>query len=272
MSTSTEPRCALGIASEILSAWHDSALGSDEAARIQMHIASCDACRNRLAGYESVGMLVRSERAPVPDERLWAAMRGAMAGHSSGVRKHAMRQRRLSALAAVAAVLLLVVSYAALQSYQASIASRKLAIPLRPAPTSTPSTPTVGIEPGPQAKYVRHVVTATGVDSGYFPVGATSRFAANSSVYVVMSVRGLPAGTSHTISIRWYLNGVPLDHLASATTSITFTGNQQIYFVLSYPSPGVGMARVYLDAPASDIGDAPNDPALATTVTFLVDP
>lgn len=127
--------------------------------------------------------------------------------------------------------------------------------------------------PGAASKYVQHVVTATGVDGSYFAIGPTSQFTADTgSVYVVASVRNVPNGQQHTISIHWYLQGVALDHLPSAKTSTTFTGNQQIYFALSFPSPGVGMAKLYWDQPANDTGDNPNDPSLAATIYFFVQP
>lgn len=123
--------------------------------------------------------------------------------------------------------------------------------------------------PGPAARYVQHVVTATGVDNNLFAIGPTSHFTTNSNVYVVISVRGVSDGKQHTVSIQWYLNTVSLD-LHGAETTRSITKDSQVFFALSYPSPGVGMAKVFWDKPDSDNGASPTDPALAGTINFLV--
>lgn len=125
--------------------------------------------------------------------------------------------------------------------------------------------------PGPATKYVKNVVTATGHDGQGFAIGATSHFKVNDAVQVIASVRGAPSG-QHTVSIRWFLQGVALDHLPGAQTAQSINKDSQVFFALSFPSPGVGMAKLYWDMSPSDTGDNPNDPSLAATIYFFVQP
>lgn len=134
---------------------------------------------------------------------------------------------------------------------------------------NVPATPVA--TPGPASKYVKNVVTATSVDGSFFAIGPTSHFTAgNNNVYVVASVRNAPSG-QHTVSIRWFLQGVALDHLPGSQSQ-SINKDSQVYFALSFPSPGVGMAKLYWDMPADDPGTDPNDPALAATIYFFVQP
>lgn len=126
--------------------------------------------------------------------------------------------------------------------------------------------------PGPGARFVSHVITSTGVDGHGYALGPTSHFNAAGTVYVAISVRGVSAGQKHTVSIRWFLQGVALDNLPGAQLSETISNDSQIYFALTYPSPGVGMAKVYWDKPADDNGNSPTDPALAATIYFFIQP
>jgi hypothetical protein len=40
---------------------------------------------------------------------------------------------------------------------------------------------------------------------------------------------------------------------------------------MSYPSAGLGMARIFFDLPSTDNGDQTNDPYLAAQITFAID-
>lgn len=142
-----------------------------------------------------------------------------------------------------------------------------LSTPVTFTSANVPVTPVA--TPGPANRFVQHVVTATGVDNNLFATHPTSRFTTNSNVYVVISVRGVSDSKQHTVSIEWYQNTVRLD-LHGAETTRTITKDSQVFFALSYPSPGVGMARVYWDKPDTDTSDSPSDPALADTIYFLV--
>lgn len=143
------------------------------------------------------------------------------------------------------------------------------AVRLTPPVISTAGVPATPVAtPGPSAKYVMNAVTSTYVDNHGIPVNPTSRFTVGATVFVVVSVRKLPAG-SHTISVRWFLSGVPLD-LKNAQTSRTVTRDSQVFFSLTYTSAGVGMAKIFLDQPDSDTSNDPNDPYLAQTIAFAV--
>ncbi len=136
-----------------------------------------------------------------------------------------------------------------------------------PLPTPGP----LDLTPGPQAKYIANIVTARGRSSDGTPTQITSYFQAGDWVYVVATVHGLPNGT-HVISIVWYLNGHNAELTPSTATSLTISGDKRVVFGLQYPKAGVGMARLYIDRPASDTSDSPSDPYLAYTVKFIVAP
>jgi len=105
------------------------------------------------------------------------------------------------------------------------------------------------------------------------PISPTSHFRINTFVYVVATVRNIPKGESHTVTIHWFLQGQYLDLLGvSDDTTKTIKEDELIDFALFYPSPGLGMAKIYFDRPDSDKGDDPNDPSLAATIYFAVGP
>jgi len=87
---------------------------------------------------------------------------------------------------------------------------------------------------------------------------------------VSLIAHGLPKGT-HIISVQWYFNGIKLDFPAGAHTSQAINGDQRVAFATVYPNAGVGMAKVYIDRPASDTGASPSDPYLAGTVIFAIE-
>jgi len=63
MSVDVIPACTLVLTAEALSAWRDSALPATESERIRAHLATCDACRTRLAHFDRLAALARL---PVP--------------------------------------------------------------------------------------------------------------------------------------------------------------------------------------------------------------
>jgi hypothetical protein len=140
-------------------------------------------------------------------------------------------------------------------------------------PFSTAGVPVTPVAtPGPAGKYVQRIVTAQGVNNALFPDHPTSYFTTGSTVYVVFSVRGTKAGSSHTLSVVWYLDGMPLALGPSGQTAKTIHGDSQVFFALKQPTAGVGTAKIYLDKPASDSGTSPGDQFLAGTITFAVTP
>lgn len=133
---------------------------------------------------------------------------------------------------------------------------------------NVPVTPIATV--GPQEKYVYNIVTSNGVDKNFTPTDQTSHFPANSLVDVVMQVR-IPKGTKHTISIHWFYDNTDL-RLKAGQFSRTVDSNQVVYFALSYPDAGLGMARIFFDLPGNDTGDQANDPYLAGQIYFAIDP
>lgn len=131
-----------------------------------------------------------------------------------------------------------------------------------------PATPVA--TPGPN-KTVTHVVTAQGVDSGLNALNPTSHFLVGQNVYVVVSVRGIPKGQQHTVSIVWYLDGNDIQLADSSKLKQPVSGDSNIFFALNFTSPGTGMARVYFDRPNPDPnGNSDTDPYLGATIKFGV--
>jgi len=133
-----------------------------------------------------------------------------------------------------------------------------------------PGTPAA--TPGAAAKYVTSATTARNVDNNFAPVDITSKFTVNSNVYVVLSVRNVPKGTQHTLSVRWFLNTIDLQLLQSSLIKKDIVQDSNAYFALQYPQPGLGMVRVYWDRPANDSDDSSTNPYLAQTLMFAVLP
>jgi hypothetical protein len=127
--------------------------------------------------------------------------------------------------------------------------------------------------PGPQGNYVTTVVTAQGLGTGFGPVHETSHFTAGQAVDVICLVRGIAKGQKHTISIHWFYDGTDMQlPIVNGKTSDDITSDQVVYFSMTYPTAGLGMARIFFDLPSTDNGDQANDPYLAAQITFAIDP
>lgn len=143
-------------------------------------------------------------------------------------------------------------------------------------PTVVAATPTLqpqidaSATPGPLAQYIAKLYTTTTAPTEGSPVTVVSRFKVGDAIFVSLIAHGLPKGT-HTISIQWYSDGSVIELPPIARTSQTINSDQRVTFVLAYPSAGVGMAKVYIDRPASDTGASPSDPYLAGTVIFAIE-
>ena len=115
MTPSTIQGCALGVRSETLSALRDSALMTNEARELRAHVAGCQACQGRLREYDALGGALRDERPSEPDERLWQGVRAALRrGPRRAGRFGQPRRAMVSAVSALAAVLLLALGFALL--------------------------------------------------------------------------------------------------------------------------------------------------------------
>jgi hypothetical protein len=93
MSAETRAACALGISDETLSTLRDELLSADEAGRLRSHAATCAACRERLEGFERVGVALRGQRLTGPSARLWDDVQAAIAAgeHTSASGRFAWR-------------------------------------------------------------------------------------------------------------------------------------------------------------------------------------
>jgi hypothetical protein len=127
--------------------------------------------------------------------------------------------------------------------------------------------------PGPQHTYVTNIVTANGVSTDFVPVNETSHFTAGQQVDVICLVSGIAKGQTHTISIHWFYNGIDMQlPMVNGKTSAVITMDQVVYFSMSYPTAGLGMAKIFFDLPSTDNGDQANDPYLAGQILFAIDP
>ena len=91
-------------------------------------------------------------------------------------------------------------------------------------------------------------------------------------MHLVIQVRNLTAGEKHTVSVRWFLNGIDTQVTRGAgKTDVEVKDNSNVHLSLSYPSTGVGMAKIYWDRPANDNSDSSTDPSLAQTIYFAVE-
>ena len=124
MSAAGTPVCAEAIGDETLAFWRDGFLGdAGTARRLDAHTPSCASCQRRLAAMESFGAAVRRQRIPDPDPLLWRRLEARMAGGSSrasllfGMNARTFTAGAMvSAIGAVAAVVLIAVSFLTLFS------------------------------------------------------------------------------------------------------------------------------------------------------------
>ena len=133
--------------------------------------------------------------------------------------------------------------------------------------TATPGAPVV--TPGPQAHYLRDVVTARGVTQDGAPLGPTAHFLVGMPIYVVCRVEGVLPGQAHRLTVRWYLHG-QLVRAPGAYRYATVTQDGPLTFQVTYPAAGEGMVRLYWDEPVSNNSDRPNDHFLAYALAFTV--
>jgi len=123
MSAAGAPTCAEAIGDETLAFWRDGFLAdAGVAQRLDAHTPTCASCQRRLVAMESVGAAVRRQRVPNPDPLLWRRLEARMAVGSSRASFIGMSARTftagaiLSAIGAVAAVLLIAASFLTLFS------------------------------------------------------------------------------------------------------------------------------------------------------------
>ncbi len=102
--------CAEGITPERLSALRDETLTPAEAQWLRAHIAGCDACRARLADYDTLATALRQQRELEPGERVISGVRARLSAGASSRRRVSRRVwAGLATLAPVAAIILLFV-------------------------------------------------------------------------------------------------------------------------------------------------------------------
>ncbi len=173
---------------------------------------------------------------------------------------HSSRMRSLfAAIAAAAVVLLLAGTLYALSARSGGIGGQGSATP-----TPGPATG-VGIA-GPQGRFVPSAVAALGFDATGAPVQQGSTFDISHLIYVVARVQGVAPGETHTLTIRWYVNGQLAD-FPNTPYSQTVTSNGYVHFEIKL-APGAATAKLYWDLPAADATGT--EASLAQAVNFVV--
>jgi len=124
MSAAGTPVCAEAIGDETLAFWRDGFLrDAGTARRLEAHAPGCASCQRRLAAMESFGAAVRQQRIPNSDPLLWRRLEARLADGSSraslifGINARTFTAGAMvSAIGAVAAVVLIAVSFLTLFS------------------------------------------------------------------------------------------------------------------------------------------------------------
>jgi hypothetical protein len=137
----------------------------------------------------------------------------------------------------------------------------------RSARATAPAAPAV--TPGPQARHVRDAVTARGVTADGAPVDPTATFHAGAPIYLVCMVEGVAPGTSHRLTIRWYLQGQQARSDGSYSYA-TVTEDGPVSFSVIYPAAGAGLVKLYWDEPVADNSARTNEAFLAQALAFTV--
>jgi hypothetical protein len=124
---------------------------------------------------------------------------------------------------------------------------------------------------GLAARYIANMITANGVDAASQPIEPTARFTQGAAVYVIVQLKNVPAG-SHTLTVRWSLNGQQVQPPPSAVTSTTITSaSVAVSFMCTYQMDGTGTVMLYWDLPANS-SDATARAWIVRAVRFVVVP
>ena len=279
-----------------VSDYHSGNVDAAEATAVEDHLTSCEDCRQALAIYRRFYDLTSSpigldEPSSIASEELTLGSdipRGLIRGdrlerdrNTRGIRRLEPKSRVMGIASVLAASLVIVGFLALLGPRLGGLAWHTLSQSYPPhvhistaPPYSTAGVPITPVATsGPQVKYVYDIVTSQGVSTNFVPINESSHFQANQYVYVVCDVHGIPKGQTHTISIHWFYDGQDLGLPSKpGQTYQSVSSNQVVYFLLDYPYPGLGMAKIFFDLPSSDSGDQANDPYLAGQISFAIDP
>ena len=141
--------CPLGITERALSSYRDARANRGADDRLAAHVATCPACSARLAAFESLAGILRSEHPPEPDERLWPAITAATDATDAAGAPSPFQRLRVSGLppgawsrvGALVAVLLLTIGFVALFSLRRPVppAQPTATTTLAPGATATPA-------------------------------------------------------------------------------------------------------------------------------------
>lgn len=140
--------CAENVAPERLSALRDGALTSADAQRLREHIATCAACRARLADYDAMATALRQQRELEPGERIVTGVRARLATEGPARRRRRPSRRfwaSVATLAPVAAIILLFVyvfSGLAGRIHPTGSGTPTVSAPTATNPTGKPNIPT----------------------------------------------------------------------------------------------------------------------------------
>ncbi len=275
-----------------VSDYHTGGVDAAEVEAVESHLATCEDCRQALAVFRRFYALASSplrlgEPSSVVAEQL--ALRKDRASDLIGSdaledrpnprgSRRSVGNRRLMGLASVLAASLVIVGFFTVlgprigEGSRIGGAGKHVRSTLQPNQTSdVPITPVA--TPGAQSKFVTNILTAKGVSPTFVPIDVTSHFTVGDTVDVICLVRGVSGSQKHILSVHWFFNGTDMQiPQIQGTTTEPVTKDAYVYFSLTYPSVGIGMAEIFLDLPSTDPGDQANDPYLAGKISFAIEP
>ncbi|HEV2460623.1 MAG TPA: zf-HC2 domain-containing protein, partial [Ktedonobacterales bacterium] len=157
------PDCALGLTTEILSAWRDGDLRSEEMQWIREHTVTCAACQQCLAGFVTVARALGRQRELEPGDRVWNGVQERIAsrthGRSARMRVPAWNWRGIGAVASVIIVVgLLAYVFSAVGAQRrgpAAASTATVAMTSTPAVATTPTLTSSTTVTGPQLSWQR---------------------------------------------------------------------------------------------------------------------
>jgi photosystem II stability/assembly factor-like uncharacterized protein len=164
-------RCPANMPEATLSAWYDHELGADLDARVQDHVAHCQACQVYLDDYEATRRTLRQDRPPEMQAAIWGDVHGRIDPTKPGKARVPSRRPVITGgLAAAGAIALLFAIILAFTTHGTTSAPTSSTSTLSATATgtqhATPTHTTNTATPGATLAVTQNWQTAKGVPNG----------------------------------------------------------------------------------------------------------